>query len=224
MSDIATLRQKNNISIITMDDGKANAFSTQMLTELNNCLKKVPTDSGSLIITGREGVFSGGFDLKTLSSGDLDAIKDMVTLGYRALLDLYSFPRPIIAAVSGHAVALGLFVVCCADYRVGLEGKFICQANEVRNNMDIPPQIMEILKDRVSKRFFHRAILNGDIFSTQESIEVGYLDEVVQPEKLMERSLEKATDLATLGHPFYTNTKNTSQKEVVTKIKDALGI
>mgnify|MGYP006240533627 CR=1 FL=1 len=100
----------------------------------------------------------------------------MVKLGFNTLLDLYSFPRPIVAAISGHAVALGIFVACCCDYRIGIEGKFICQANEVRNNMDIPIQMMEIVKARVNKRFFYRAVLHGDPLSMQESLEAGYID------------------------------------------------
>ena len=147
MTDLATLTKQGDVSIIKLDDGKANAFSLDMLESLNACLAEVPRDSGSLIITGREGLFSAGFDLKTLASGDVEAAQKMVKLGFNTLLDLYSFPRPIVAAISGHAVALGIFVACCCDYRIGIEGKFICQANEVRNNMDIPVQIMEIVKD-----------------------------------------------------------------------------
>ena len=67
---IATLSQENDISIIKLDDGKANAFSYDMLTQVNELLSKVPRDSGALVITGREGLFSGGFDLKTLATGE----------------------------------------------------------------------------------------------------------------------------------------------------------
>ena len=144
MTDIAKLSKEGDISIIQLNDGKANAFSFDMLTTVQGFLSEIPKDSGAVVITGREGLFSGGFDLKTLASGDAEAAVKMTNLGFKTLLDLYSFPRPIVAAVSGHAVALGLFTVCCADIRVGIEGKFVLQANEVRNNMDIPVQILEI--------------------------------------------------------------------------------
>lgn len=219
---LAILSQENDISIIKLDDGKANAFSFEMLTQVNALLAQVPKDSGALVITGRDGLFSGGFDLKTLATGDMEKITMMVQLGYRLLLELYSFDRPIIAAVSGHAIALGLFVTCSADYRIAIDGQYVCQANEVRNNMDIPPQIMEILKARVNKNYFYPAVFHSDTYSVQDSIAVGYIDEVVSAEKFMDRVMEKANELASLPHPFYANTKQSAQEDVREKIAEAI--
>lgn len=219
---LAILSQENDISIIKLDDGKANAFSFEMLTQVNALLAQVPKDSGALVITGRDGLFSGGFDLKTLATGDMEKITTMVQLGYRLLLELYSFDRPIIAAVSGHAIALGLFVTCSADYRIAIDGQYVCQANEVRNNMDIPPQIMEILKARVNKNYFYPAVFHSDTYSVQDSIAVGYIDEVVSAEKFMDRVMEKANELASLPHPFYANTKQSAQEDVREKIAEAI--
>jgi len=219
---IATLSKESDISIIKLDDGKANAFSYDMLSQLNELLAKVPRDSGALVITGREGLFSGGFDLKTLATGDMEKITKMVQLGYNLLLELFSFDRPIVAAVSGHSIALGLFVTCSADYRIAIDGKYVCQANEVRNNMDIPTQIMEILKARVNKKYFYPAVYHSDAYSVQESIEVGFIDEVVSEDQFMERAMEKAKELATLPHPFYANTKKTAEEDVRQKIADAI--
>ena len=219
---IATLSKENDISIIKLDDDKANAFSYDMLCQVNDLLKKVPRDSGALVITGREGLFSGGFDLKTLATGDMEKITKMVQLGYRLLLELFSFDRPIVAAVSGHSIALGLFVTCSADYRIAIDGKYVCQANEVRNNMDIPTQIMEIIRARVNKKYFYSAVYHSDAYSVQDSIEVGYIDEVVSEDQFMKRVMEKAKELATLPHPFYANTKKTAQDDVRRKIADAI--
>ena len=68
---IATLKKDGNISIITLDDGKANVFSAEMSSQVNGCLDEVPTEEGALIISGRQGIFSGGLDLKTIQSGDM---------------------------------------------------------------------------------------------------------------------------------------------------------
>ena len=219
---LATLKQINDISIITLDDGKANAFSYEMIATLNDLLEQVPRDAGSLIITGREGIFSGGFDLKTLATGDMQKINQMAQLGYRLLLELFSFERPIIAAVSGHSIALGLFVTCCADYRIAIDGQYICQANEVRNHMDIPTQIMEILKARVNKNYFYPAVYHSDAYSMRDSIAVGYIDEVVPEGTFMDRVMAKAEELSSLPHPYYINTKKFAQGDVIEKIANAI--
>ena len=116
---LATLTQQDDISIITLDDGKANVFSEEMTQAINDCLDQVPTESGSLIITGRPGMFSAGFDLKVISSGDIPKIKKMSLSGFKLLSRIFSFPRPIVAACSGHGIALGTFLLCCCDYRLG---------------------------------------------------------------------------------------------------------
>ena len=154
-----------------------------MLTTVQGFLGEIPKDSGAVVITGRAGLFSGGFDLKTLASGDAEAAMKMTNLGFKTLLDLYSFPRPIVAAVSGHAVALGLFTVCCADIRIGIEGKFVLQANEVRNNMDIPVQILEIIKDRLDKKHYYKALYHSATYTPTEAVTAGLLDEVEPAEK-----------------------------------------
>ena len=108
----ATLTQHDDVSIITLDDGKANVFSANMSNTINALLDEVPDDKGSLLFTGRPGLFSAGFDLKTISGGDPKAALEMTTAGFKLLSRIYSFPRPVIAASSGHAIALGAFLLC----------------------------------------------------------------------------------------------------------------
>ena len=220
----ATLTQEGDVSIITLDDGKANVFSANMSSTINELLDDVPDDKGSLLITGRPGLFSAGFDLKTIQGGDPKAAIEMTTAGFKLLSRIYSFPRPVIAASSGHAIALGAFVLCCADYRIGAAGNFIVQANETRNGMSIPTPILEISKSRILKNHWYRAILNAEAYSIADSIDAGYMDEVVEPEELMTKSLEVAQDLATLSHPHYKQTKDLDQKEVLERINSSIDL
>ena len=220
---IATLTSDGDVSIITLNDGKANVFSPEMSEAVSSLLDQVPEDKGSLVITGRPGIFSAGFDLKIISSGDSDAVASMVKAGFTLLARIYNFPRPVIAACSGHGVALGAFLLCCADYRIGAKGQFIVQANETRNNMSIPTPILEISKSRIAKTHWYRAILNAEAYPVENAIEPGYLDEVTDAENLMKRAMEVANDLATLGHPHYKITKDLDQKETLKRIHDAIG-
>ena len=219
---LATLTSEGDVSIITLNDGKANVFSPEMSKTISRLLDEVPDDKGSLVITGRPGIFSAGFDLKIISSGDASAVSSMIKTGFTLLARVYNFPRPVIAACSGHGVALGAFLLCCADYRIGAKGQFIVQANETRNNMSIPTPILEISKTRISKTHWYRAILNAEAYPIEKAIEPGYLDEVVEAESLMTRAMEVANDLATLGHPHYKTTKDLDQKDTLKRIHDAI--
>ena len=219
---VATLTNDENVSIITLDDGKVNVFSPAMIEEVSNLLDKVPTDKGSLLIVGREGIFSAGFDLKVLMSGDAENAVGMLRSGFEMLSRIFSFPRPIVAACSGHAIALGAFLLCSCDYRVGAKGKFQIGANEVRNNMIVPTPILELAKFKLAKNHKQRALLNGEMYSIEDAVAPGYLDEIVEPDTLIETAKAKARDLATLGHPFYHQTKQLDQEEVIKKINSGI--
>ena len=219
---LATLTTQDNISIITMDDGKANVFSPSMINDVNSCLDRVPTESGCLVIKGRDGMFSAGFDLKIIGSGDMDAIKDMSLSGFKMLSRLLDFPRPVIGGCSGHGIALGTFLLCCCDYRVGVKGKYMIGANEMRTNMVIPTPILELIQFRVAQSHKYRAILGGTMYPIDSAIEAGLIDEVVDKDHFEQTLMTKAKDLATMGHPSYTLTKNLFVEEVSSKIKNAL--
>ena len=138
---IATLKKDEDISILTLNDGKANVFSAEMSKQVNECLDQVETEKGCLIITGKEGMFSAGLDLKTIQSGDVDKIMEMSTNAFTLLARIFSFPSPVIAACTGHGIALGTFLLCCCDYRIGVKGDFMLGANEMRTNMAIPTPV-----------------------------------------------------------------------------------
>ena len=88
--NIATLKKEEDLSILTLDDGKANVFSAEMSKQVNDCLDQVETEKGCLIITGKEGMFSAGLDLKTIQSGDVDKIMEMSTNAFKLLARIFS--------------------------------------------------------------------------------------------------------------------------------------
>ena len=219
---LATLNKDGNISTITLDDGKANVFSSKMSQDINQCLDEVATEEGCLIITGKEGMFSAGLDLKTIQSGDTDKIIEMSTAAFKLLARIFSFPRPVIAACSGHGIALGTFLLCCCDYRIGVKGDFMIGANEMRTNMVIPDPILELIKFRVAQSHKYRAILGAEMYRIDKALDAGLLDEIVSPDDQVKTVNEKAKDLATMGHPSYTMTKELFIAEPLKKINQAI--
>ena len=221
-NELVKLNIDGDVSIITLDDGKANVFSPLMTEAIESLLDQVPQDKGALLITGRLGIFSGGFDLKIMSSGDMEEIKRMVKVGFSLLTRIYSFPRPVVCACTGHAIALGAFLLLCGDYRLGAEGDFMIGANEVRNNMSVPEPILELSRTRINKTHWFRAILNAEMYAPNKAISAGYLDETIDLEKLMDLALKKASDLATLDHPVYQITKELDQAKTLNRIKSSI--
>ena len=219
---IATLKKEDNISTITLDDGKANVFSSEMSKQVNACLDQVETESGCLIITGKEGMFSAGLDLKTIQGGDIEKIQEMSVSAFKLLARIFSFPRPVIAACSGHGIALGTFLLCCCDYRIGVKGDFMLGANEMRTNMVIPTPILELIKFRVNDSHKYRAVLGAEMYSLTDAQDAGLIDEVVNQDELISVAIEKAKDLATMGHPSYSLTKELFIAEPMSKINEAM--
>ena len=219
MSQKATLSQTSDISIMNIDDGKVNVFSVEMIDTVNSLLKKVPKDKGALIITGRPGFFSAGFDLKTFASGDMKTIQNMAEGGYKLLETLYDFERPIVMAASGHAVGLGVFLLCCADYRIGAKGDFKMHANEVVNGMVIPSQMMALAASRILPTHLNRMFINGEAYSIKDAAQTGLLDELANPKDLLKAAKKRAELLCLCQHPFYKETKRIARAKTLEKMK-----
>ena len=218
---LANLTKEGDISIITLDDGKANVFSPTMISDFNSLLDQIPTNKGSLLIHGRQGIFSAGFDLKVMMSGPKQAV-EMVKSGFTMLQRVFSFPRPVVASCTGHAIALGAFLLCSSDYRIGVRGDYKIGANELRNNMIVPTPLLEIAKFKLTKSHKQRALLNAEMYAIEDAIEPGYLDEIVDADKVYDIALAKAKDLATLAHPQYNETKMLDQEDVIKKISSGI--
>ena len=214
---VVTLKTEGDVSIIQMDDGKVNVFSPDMIQNFNDILDQVPTDKGAMLIAGREGMFSAGFDLKVMMSSPENAAA-MVKSGFELLMRVFTFPRPVVAACSGHAIALGAFLLCSCDHRIGCKGDFKIGANELRNNMIVPTPILELAKFRLIKSHKQRALLNAEMYSIEDAVAPGYLDEVADQDKFFDLAMAKAKDLATLAHPQYLQTKKLDQEDVAAKI------
>ena len=125
------------IATITIDDGKVNALSLAVLAELNAALDQAERDGAVVILAGRDGVFSAGFDLPVLRGGGPDA-RAMLRAGFELAARLLAFPRPVVIACTGHAVAMGVFLLLCGDYRVGATGPYKITANEVAIGLTMP--------------------------------------------------------------------------------------
>jgi enoyl-CoA hydratase len=212
---------RDGIGLITLDDGKANALSFEVIDRLRACLDRAEHEAGAVALTGRENRFSGGFDLGVMTSG-FDRARDLVTAGAELMLRVYTFPRPVIVACTGHALAAGAILLLAADWRVGARGDFKIGLNEVSISMTLPLFALELARDRLSKRHFTAAVTQARIFDPEAARDAGFLDAVEAPAALLATALRRAGDLATLPDPAYRDTKARERAATVQHIRDTL--
>ncbi|MEM9176357.1 MAG: crotonase/enoyl-CoA hydratase family protein [Myxococcota bacterium] len=222
MSLIQTEDRDEGVRILRIDNGKPNAISTPLSTELIAALEAAEKDTNAVVLTGRPGMFSAGFDLGTMSEGP-SAAAEMVANGGRLALAIYNHPKPIVGAISGHAVAMGLFLTMVCDYRIGAAGRFKYQANETMIGMTLPDFAIQFSRAALSKRHFDRVIVQSEQYGPEGARDCGMIDEVVEPEALEARALEVATHFATnLKQPAFRNNKRLSHGATAASIADKL--
>ncbi|MEM9013681.1 MAG: crotonase/enoyl-CoA hydratase family protein [Pseudomonadota bacterium] len=214
----ATLDMQGKVAVIRMDDGKVNAINFDRLNELNDAMDKAMDDAGAVVIAGRDGVFSGGFDLKIMRGAPLEEINRLVNEGAKFLHRLLTSDRPIVGASTGHGMAMGLFTLMACDYRVGAQGAFQYGANETAIGMPLPVFGFELAKIRMTPAAFARSVALSVPFNPDSAKDAGVLDEVVAPEKVLEVAIAHAEQFAAYPREAFSFNKagvNTGAVETI---------
>lgn len=206
MSDLVQITEEEHYSLIQMDDGKANALSFAMLQQLGAALDQAQQVGKVVIIAGRAGKFSAGFDLSVMSQGG-DAMVDLLRQGAELSRRVLNFDTPVILAASGHALAMGALLLLSADYRIGISGNYKIGLNEVAIGMTMPHFGVELARARLSKRYLNNALGLATVYDSPGALEAGYLDEVVDAEQLLPRVVALAEQFSALNMEAHKNTK-----------------
>jgi enoyl-CoA hydratase len=206
MAELATYELDGGIATIAMDDGKVNALSIEMLKAVLACLDRAESDEAVVILTGREGYFSAGFDLKVFSERPQEIV-EMLTLGARLSERVLSFPTPVVVACGGHAIAAGTFAALAADVRIGAEGPFKLGLNEVRIGLTVPLYVVELARQRLAPAHFNRALITAEMYGPEEAVDAGILDRVVPPGELEGAGRKATEELAGLDMAAHSATK-----------------
>ena len=207
MAERTTYEQVDEVAVISMDDGRANAFGPPMIAEVDALLDRAADEAKAVVLTGRPGMLSGGFDLKVIRSGDAAAARDMMASGGRLMMRLYGLPQPLVVAATGHAIALGAFCVMTGDYRLAAAGDFRIGLNEVAIGATLPPFAWLLAKERLSKRHLTQAVLAAKMYDPIGARDAGFVDEVVALDALRDRAIEHASQLAELDADAYAGMK-----------------
>jgi enoyl-CoA hydratase len=212
---------EEGVATIRMDDGKVNALSPDMLAELNRAFDRAEAERAAVLLCGRDGVFSAGFDLKVLRGGGAQAQK-MLRAGFELAYRMLAFPRPIALACTGHALAMGSFLVLSADLRIGADAEHRIGANEVAIGLTMPWPALEICRARLAPAHFQRAVNLAEIYAPRDAVAAGFLDRVVPPAELHATALQAALDLAKLDASAHAATKLRTRQQALEALRAAI--
>ncbi len=218
---LVTYACADSIATITMDDGKANVLSPDMQSEIHGALDQAAADQAVVILQGREDIFSGGFDLAVLRSGGPGAVQ-MLKGGFVLSERLLTFPRPVVGVCTGHAVAMGVFLLLSTDYRIGATGKYRITANEVAIGLTMPRAAVEVLRQRLTPSAFNRSVMLAEVFSPDNAVDCGFLDRVVDPSELTESAQVAAVALASLDPSAHRLTKERARAQTLAALREAM--
>jgi enoyl-CoA hydratase len=213
----------DGIRVLRLDHGKPNSISQAVAEELSSALGEAAKASEikAIVLLGRAGMFSGGFDLATMGKGAA-AARDMVIAGGRLLMDIYDHPKPVVVGCGGHAIAMGTFMVMAGDDRIGAAGSFKLGMNETAIGMTLPDFGFELARARMSKRHFDRGVVHSTIFDPKGAVDAGILDRIVDPERLEDEALASAARLGELKQPAFRNNKHLAHAQTVERVRSNL--
>jgi enoyl-CoA hydratase len=222
MSDSVQYELAEDIAMLRIDDGKANALDPSTIDSLHDGLQRAEKEAAAVLLTGRTGRFCAGFNLQVLGSGGPDAARGLVTAGAGLAIHIARHPTPVVIACNGHALAMGAVLLLAADLRIGASGEFKIGFNEVAIGMAAPIFLVEFARERLSKRQLQRATVQAEIYSPVSAVDAGFLDRVVAPDDLFASALEEARRLAKLPRGAFARTRATLRGDVLERIEATL--
>lgn len=219
MSSRVSTTIENGVARITMDDGKVNAMSAEMLNDLQQAFETAQQEDATVVLSGREGLFSAGFDMPTFQRG-IGPTVEMIGAGVQILKTILGYPRPVVTVCAGHAYPMGAFLMLAADVRFAVDGPWQIGMNEVAIGLTVPNFALALARHRLTPAAFAR-ITTAAMFEPQEAQQHGYLDRVVSAEEMSEVVAEELDRLSKLDMTHFARTKARVNDQVLRRIRDA---
>lgn len=202
------LEHRGPVTIIHMVRGKGNALNIEFLAALADALRLVErSDCGAAVLTGSGRVFGAGVDLPALAAGGPEYVREFIPLMTRSFEELVKFPKPLVAAVNGHAIAGGAILMLACDVRLLARGHARIGLTEILVGVQFPAWALEIARFATPPQHFQEMILTGRTWQPEAALARGLVDELVDAESLLDRACDIATDLAAIPAATYRATK-----------------
>jgi enoyl-CoA hydratase len=211
---------QGDIAILTMAHGKANAMSTEFCRALTARLDELRTaPTRAVVITGRGNIFSAGVDLLRLSEGGAAYVRDFLP-ALNAMFDaVFRYPKPVVAAVNGHAIAGGCVLACAADRKLMAREGGRIGVTELLVGVPFPAGAMEIMRRAVAPQLFEEVIFGAATYAPADAVTRGLIDEMVEPDTLLERAVAAAATLAALSPQTFALTKRQTRQPAFDRLE-----
>ena len=209
-----------NVALLTLANGKANALDLEFCRALTGqfaTLKKSQVDA--VVITAEGPIFSAGVDLLRASKDGVKYLRQFLPVLNKMFDAVFNFPKPVVAAINGHAIAGGCVLACCADFRLMARGNGKIGVTELLVGLPFPALAFEVMRFVSGPRHFSELIYTGATFPPEEAMERGLLHEVVEPATLQARALDAAHMLTQISPVAFTQTKQQMRLGVTDRIK-----
>lgn len=182
MDNVLGYALDRNLATITVDDGKVNVMTAALLDDFCSLVERARADKAMILIrSGLAKVFSAGFDVKPLASGDREASRALLEAGVSAILALLEHPFPVIGLCAGHAYPMGAFLLLASDFRIGVTGNYLVGLNEVAIGIPVPDFALRLAEYRLTPSYYHRSAALGQMLSPEGALEAGFFDLLVEP-------------------------------------------
>ena len=212
-----TSERHGNVTVLRMDDGKVNVIDLEALTEIAEQVRNAPS-TDAIVITGNGRAFSAGVNLKRLMDENLDYTNTFLHALSDSILSVFLHPRPTVAAIDGHAIAGGFMLAAACDLRLMSAGK--TGMTELKVGVPIPSILREIARHSLG-HYTQSMVLTGELIDATRAYDIGFIDAVVEPDRLLAEAITRAAALAAVPEVTYAITKRTLKFEAMERIKAA---
>lgn len=204
---------------LLIDDGKVNALSQALLDELNAQVEAAAQAARPLLILGRPGCFSAGYNLKVMQAGG-EPRRQLRAAGDRLSLQLLEHPAPVVIACAGHALAKAALLLLCADYRFGSRGDFRIGLNETAIGMAMPATGLALTQQRLNPVWLTRCVLNAQMLGPDQALDAGFFDELCEPQDLLAQARARIAALAQLDRTAFAETKRRQRAALLDALRE----
>jgi enoyl-CoA hydratase len=218
--DVIDITRQGRVEILRMTHGKANAMDLEFCEALHaQVMACRESPAGALVVTGQGKMFSAGVDLPRLVAGGAAYVRTFLPAMNRAFEALFAFPKPLVVAINGHAIAGGCVMSCCADYRIMAREPGRIGIPELLVGVPFPVVPLEIVRFAVPPQHVQALIYRGLTLRAADALQFGLVDALADPDRVVDEAVAVAESLAAIPFDAFDLTKRQLREPALRRMR-----